>query len=122
VGGNCFLWFADDMCHAQETFCSLHIKALLVKLKTLYSECFISGNLQWKYFYKLYPLGGQGRGVTIATTFQIGQTRVQIPVRGNFFSKHVRPALEPNQLPIQWVPGVLSFGGKAAGVSSLTSI
>jgi len=110
------------MCHAQETFCSLHIKALLVKLKTLYSECFISGNLQWKYFYKLYPLGGQGRGVTIATTFQIGQTRVQIPVRGNFFSKHVRPALEPNQLPIQWVPGVLSFGGKAAGVSSLTSI
>jgi hypothetical protein len=28
VGGNCFLWFAGDMCHAQETFCSLHIKAL----------------------------------------------------------------------------------------------
>ena len=98
------------------------MEALLVRLKILYSECFISGNLQWKYFYKLYPLRGHGRVVTIATMFQIGQTRAQIPVGGNFFSKHVRRALDPNQLPLQWVPGVLSLEGKAAGVSSLTSI
>jgi len=122
VGGNCFLWFADDMCHAKETCCSLYIKALLVKLKTLYSECFISGNFQWNYFYKIYSLGGQGRGSHYSNYVQIGQTRVQIPVRGNFFSKHVRPALGPNQLPLQWVPGFLSLGSKAAGVSSLTSI
>jgi hypothetical protein len=78
------------MCHAQETCCSLHIKALLVKLKTLYSECFISGNLQWKYYYSLYPLGGQGRVIANANMLQAGQIRVQILVGGNFVSKHVQ--------------------------------
>jgi hypothetical protein len=73
-------------------------------------------------FLLALSFGGQGRVFTIATTFQIGQTKVQILVGGNFFSKHAKPALEPNQFPLQWVPGVLSLGDKAAGVSSLTSI
>jgi hypothetical protein len=42
---------------------------------------------------------------------------VRIPAgAGNFSLRHVsRPALEPTQPPIQWVPGFLSLGVKRPG-------
>jgi hypothetical protein len=65
-------------------------------------------------------MGLWGSVVGIATGYGLDDwgVGVRFPVGSSIFSKSSRPALGSTQPPIQWVPGALSPGGKAAGAWS----
>jgi hypothetical protein len=56
---------------------------------------------------------GRDSSVGIATRYGMDSPKIESRL-GRDFSQPSRPAMGPNQPPIQWVPG-LFHGGKAAG-------
>jgi hypothetical protein len=61
--------------------------------------------------------------VGIATGYRVNYrgVGVVVPVGSRIFSTSSRPNLGPTQPPVEWVPGALSPGGKAARVVKLTT-
>jgi hypothetical protein len=68
--------------------------------------------------YRFINNGQIKRDSSVGITTGYGlENRSLIPGRGKifFFFAASRPALVPTQVPLLWVPGALSLGGKAVG-------
>ena len=59
-------------------------------------------------------IAGRDSAVDIATHYGLDGPRIESQW-GRDFPHPFKPALWPNQLSIQWVPGLFSGGGEAAG-------
>jgi hypothetical protein len=80
------------------------------KIITLYGQNKSDINIHLIRGYTLILKGGRDSLVGITTGYGLDDrgVGVRVPVGSRMFSTSSRPALEPTQPPIQWLPGVLS--------------